>query len=111
MTLVETYDGEAEDEFRSALDELLTSVPVPPRRDWWHSYEIKGLYEWRGIRFRHFFCVAGSVEIWLWKLAVDGGKRRVIQLPSKSLVLFADPEMVGRGKAVPASASEVKLVE
>lgn len=34
MTLVETYADETEADFRAAMDELLTNVPVPPRRDW-----------------------------------------------------------------------------
>jgi hypothetical protein len=39
MTLVETYDGETETEFRSAVDDLLATVAAPPRRGWWHPYE------------------------------------------------------------------------
>lgn len=110
MTLVETHSGETEDELRAAIDELLTQVPIPPRRDWWHPYELRGLYEWQGIQFRHFFCIAGSVEIWVWKSAVDGGPRRVILLPGESLTMFVDPTMIGRGVEVPVNAADVRTV-
>ena len=110
MTLVETYAGETEAEFRAAIDDLLSEVPIPPRRDWWHPYELRGMYEWRGIRFRHFFCVAGSVEMWVWKAAEGGRTRRVIRLPSESLIMFVDPTMIGRGEEVPVSAVDVTAV-
>jgi hypothetical protein len=110
MTLVETYAGETEAEFRAAVEKLLSEVPIPPRPDWWHPYKLRGMYEWHGILFRHFFCVAGSVEIWLWTSARDGGQRRVIQLPSESLVMFVEPCMIGRGTEIPVLASDVTAV-
>ncbi len=110
MTLIETYSGESESDFRAAVDAILTNVPVPPRPNWWHPYELRGHYEWQGIRFRHFFCVAGSVEMWIWKSAEAGGRRRVIRLPSESFIMFIEPTMIGQGAEVPVKASEVTAV-
>jgi hypothetical protein len=110
MTLIETYPDESEADFRAAVDEVLSNVPIPPRPNWWHPYEVRGLFDWHGIRFRHFFCVANSVEMWLWKSAEAGGQRRVIRLPSESLIMFLDPTMIGQGIEVPVLASDVTVV-
>jgi hypothetical protein len=107
MILVETYSDETEGDFRAAVDGLLANDSVPPRRTWWRPYEVRGLYEWKDVRFREFFCAAYSVGICLWQIARDGGKRRVILLPSAALVMYVEPTMVGRGEEVPVSAADV----
>jgi hypothetical protein len=84
MTLVETFANEMEGDFRSAMDAILQSIS-PERPNWWHPYELRGVYEWRGIRFRHFFCIAGSV-------------------------LFGAPTLVGCGEEVTVSADEFTAV-
>ena len=109
MTLVETFADETEADFRAAMDALLQSIS-PERPNWWHPYEVRGAYEWRGVRFRHFFCVAGSVEAWIWKSAVDGARRRVVMLPSESCIMFAAPTLVGRGEEVTVSAEDFQAV-
>jgi hypothetical protein len=89
------------------MDEVLTNVPIPPRRGWWRPYEVHGIYECRGVRYRHFFCVAGSVEYWILKSALDGGARRVILMSDKSTVVFGPIKVYRRGEETIISADEV----
>ena len=109
MTLVETFTDETDADFRAAMDALLQSI-APERANWWHPYEVGGVYERRGVRFRHFSCVAGSVEAWIWRSAVDGSRRRVVMLPSKSCVLFAAPTLVARGETVAVSGDDFEEI-
>ena len=109
MTLVETSATEADADFRMAVDAVLQEV-APERPRWWYPYEVRGIYECRGIRFRQFYCVAGSVEGWMWIIATKGGSRRVITLADKSTVLFGPPKIVGRGEEVANAADEVTAV-
>ena len=67
MTLVETFSGETNAEFRAAVDAVLQAIS-PDRPNWWHPYDVRRTYECRGVRFREFSCIAGSVEAWLLRL-------------------------------------------
>src|SRR4051812_11602895 len=109
MTLVETNANETDADFRAAIDALLQAI-APDRPRWWHPYEVRGTCECRGIRFRHFFCIAGSVECWLWSIANKGGSRRVILLPDESTTVFGPLKMYGRGEEVTITADEVQAV-
>ena len=77
MTLVKTFPGESDGELRGAIDSILQSLN-PARPNWWHPYELRGIHQREGRLFREFFCVAGSVQIWLWKLAGETRTRKVI---------------------------------
>ena len=109
MTLVETNVEETEADFRTAVDTLLQGI-APDRPRWWHPYEVRGTYECRGIRFRHFYCIAGSVECWLWSIANKGGSRRVILLSDESATAFGPVKMYGRGEDVIIRPDEVQAV-
>ena len=108
MTLLETHPGETDAEFRTATDAMLQSFS-PDSPSWWHPYEVRGTYEYAGILFRQFYCIAGSVECWVWKIAREKTDRRVIVLPDESCWV-ARVEMVGRGSEVPVRPSEVTAV-
>jgi hypothetical protein len=110
MTLVETYPSETVADFRAALDAILQAV-CPERPNWWHPYEVRGTYECRGVRFREFCCIAGSVHGWLWMNASRAGVRRVILLPARSLRVFGGVTMVGCGVEVLVAPAEVKAVQ
>jgi len=110
MTLVETNAGETDADFRTVVDALLQAI-APQRPRWWHPYDVRGTYECRGIQFRHFYCIAGSVEGWLWSLANKGGSRRVILLSDESATVFGPVKMYGRGEEVIIKAGEVKAVQ
>jgi hypothetical protein len=111
MTLVETFLGESDAEFRAAIDLILQAIN-PERANWWHPYELRGSYEYNGIRFRDFFCIAGSVEAWIERHArLEGGARRVIVVPDESVVLFGAVKMVGRGKELPVAQEQIVAVE
>ena len=62
MTLIETQPGESLDEFRVAVDDILTHLWDEPRAGWWHPYDVRDTYRIAGVTFRHFSCIAGSVE-------------------------------------------------
>jgi hypothetical protein len=110
MTLVETTSGETDAEFRNSVDATLQEVN-PARPSWWHPYEVRGHYECRGIRFRHFYCVAGSVEAWMWSIAVkSNGLRRVIFLSDESSTIFGPPKIFGHGGEIIISTGEVTAV-
>jgi hypothetical protein len=110
MTLVETILGETDAEFRTAVDAALQDIN-PSQSHWWHPYEVRDVYECLGIRFRHFYCSAGSVECWIWSIAVNrGGPRRVILMPSESATVLGSPKIYGHGKEILISACEVKAV-
>jgi hypothetical protein len=109
MTLVETFPGESDAEFRAAMDAVVQAVS-PERPKWWHPYEVRGTYEYGGVRFRDFHCVAGSVEGWIHMQATKGGSRRVIMVPDASLVVFGGVTMVGGGQEVPAAKEQIKAV-
>jgi hypothetical protein len=106
MFLVETLPGEREADLRTALDAMLASTQKPPRGGWWYPYELRGSYKCRGIVFREFFCVAGSVSVWLWMASRKGHTRRMIVLPGPSASV-ARVEMVGGGVEIPIEPSEV----
>lgn len=109
MTLVETFPGESDADFRAAMDAILQAVS-PDRPNWWHPYEIRGTYEYSGIRFRDFSCIAGSVEAWIWMHANKGGLRRVIMVPDRSLIVFGGVTMVGGGTEVPVAKEQIAAV-
>jgi hypothetical protein len=109
MTLVETDADETDADFCAAVDALLQSI-APERPRWWHPYEVRHRYKCRGIRFRHLYCIAGSVEGWLWSIANNGGSRRVILLSDESATVFGPPKMYGRGEEVAIKADEVQAV-
>ena len=79
MTLVETHPGESEAELRTAIDSILQSLN-PSTLNWWHPYELRDMHNRDCKIFREFWCVAGSVQFWLWKLANERKLRRVIWL-------------------------------
>jgi hypothetical protein len=109
MTLVETHSDETDADFRRAVDALLQSL-VPERPGWWHPYDVRGTYECRGIRFREFYCIAGSVEAHLWSIAAKGGPRRLIVFPDESVRVFGPVKIWGRGEEVVIAAEEVRAV-
>jgi hypothetical protein len=107
MTLVETTPDETEAEFRAAIDAALQAIS-PERPRWWHPYKVRGAYEYRGIRFRHFHCIASSVEGWLWIIATKrGGDRRVILPSDKHATVFGPVKMYGKGEQVVIDEREV----
>jgi hypothetical protein len=106
VTLVEIFPGENDDDFRAAMDAILQAVaPGEPR--WWHPYEVRGTYEHGGIRFRDFYCIAGSVQLWVWLHARAGGTRRVILVPDESVLELGGVKMIGGGREVSLPAQEV----
>jgi hypothetical protein len=109
MTLVETTADETDADFRLAVDALLQEV-APDRPRWWHPYEVRSTYECRGVRFRHFYCIAGSVEAWLWTIARKGGPRRVILLTDESATVIGPVKIYGRGEEVIIQPDEVQAV-
>jgi hypothetical protein len=77
MILIETHPGESDADLRSVIDSILqTLVPDKPR--WWHPYELLGTQRQGKTVYREFRCAAGSVEIWLFKLAVESKVRAVL---------------------------------
>lgn len=81
MTLIETHPGERDDDLRAVVDGILQTLK-PAKPNWWHPYELRGTHPRGKKLFREFYCVAGSVEIWLWKLAGEGKTREVLMLSS-----------------------------
>ena len=79
MTLIEMHPGETEAELRAVVDGILQSLN-PSTPNWWHPYELRDTHSRGGKIFREFWCVAGSVQIWLWKLANEKQLRCVIWL-------------------------------
>lgn len=111
MTLVETYPDEAEIEFRLDVDAQLQAV-YPDRAWWWHPYEVRGRYECRGIRFREFYCVAGSVQCCMWSIATKfGGRRRVALVPDESMIVFGPITIEGRGERVIIDPREIRSLD
>ena len=109
MTLVETNADETETDFRAAVGALLQAI-APDRRRWWLPYEVRGTYECRGIRFRHFYCIAGSVEAWIWSAANMSGSRRVILLSDESATVVGPVKMCGRGEEIVITPDQVQAV-
>jgi hypothetical protein len=79
MTLIETHPGETDAELRAVADGVLNTLN-PTKVNWWHPYELRGTHQRQGKLFREFWCVAGSVEIWLWKLSYEHNLRQVVFL-------------------------------
>lgn len=79
MTLIETHPDESDTDLRAVVDGILQSLN-PKKLNWWHPYELRGAQRRGNKLFREFYCVAGSVEIWLWKLAGEGKSREVLML-------------------------------
>jgi hypothetical protein len=79
MALIETHHGECDDDLRVVADGILQTLN-PENPNWWHPYELRGKYRYGGKTFREFFCIAGSVQIWLWKLAAESRVREVVML-------------------------------
>ena len=79
MTLIETHPGETAAELRAIADGILNTLN-PDKPNWWHPYELRGTRWHIGKQFREFWCVAGSVQIWLWKLAYKNRLRQVVWL-------------------------------
>jgi hypothetical protein len=79
MTLIETYLGETDADLRAVTDDILNKLN-PEKPNWWHPYELRGEHHYEGKLFREFWCVAGSVQIWLWKLSFETHLRLVIWL-------------------------------
>ena len=109
MTLVETTIGESDGDFCLAADAALQAL-VPERSNWWHPYEVRGTYECRQIRFRHFYCIAGSVELWMWTIAMKHRGRRVILLSDQSATVFEPLKIYGHGEEVVIARDEVIAV-
>ena len=86
MTLLQAHPGESDAEVRAAADAILQSLD-PSRPNWWHPFEIRGTYRCRGLIYREFYCVAGSVCLWLEKLARVHGERKIL------LVARDDPSL------------------
>jgi hypothetical protein len=81
MTLIETHLGESDAELRAVTDRILQTLnPAKPK--WWHPYELRGTQRRGEKLYREFYCIAGSVEIWLWKLAAESKTREVLMLAS-----------------------------
>jgi len=77
MTLIETYPDESDADLRTVTDGILQTLN-PEKPNWWHPYELRGTYPRDGKVFREFYCIAGSVQIWLWKLASENRAREVL---------------------------------
>lgn len=108
MTLIETTPGESDADFRAAVDSILQAIN-PDRRNWWHPYEVRGIYECRGIHFREFYCIAGSVACWIWLSASKGGSRHVLMVSEDSDV-FGPTTIVGAGREKVVAGSEIVTI-
>jgi hypothetical protein len=79
MTLIETHPGESDADLRAVGDGILQLLN-PAKPNWWHPYELRGSH-WHDAKFfREFWCQAGSVQIWLWKLSGEHHLRPVVWL-------------------------------
>lgn len=79
MTLIETHLGETDADLRAVTDGILQLLnPATP--GWWHPYELRDSHPHNGKVFREFWCRAGSVQIWLWKLSHQHHLRQVVWL-------------------------------
>ena len=87
MTLLQTHLGESDSDVRAAADAILQTLD-PSRRNWWHPYEIRGTYRHGDALYREFYCAAGSVQVWLWKLANKNTSREVLMLSNDEAVKF-----------------------
>ena len=106
MTLIETQPGESLDEFRVAVDDILTHLWDEPRAGWWHPYEVRDTYRIAGVTFRHFSCIAGSVEALLFQRARNGMSRRLAILPDSTCVCV--PTLVENGTKIPIDPSDLE---
>jgi hypothetical protein len=79
MTLIETHPGESDAELRAAIDGLLQSLN-PAKPNWWHPFELRAARRRENKLFREFYCVAGSVHIWLCKVTEESKSREVVML-------------------------------
>jgi hypothetical protein len=79
MTIIETHPGESDADLRAVTDAILQTLN-PSKPNWWHPYELRGTYQRDGKLFREFYCIAGSVQIWLWKLAGENQTREVLMV-------------------------------
>src|SRR5207248_11062582 len=78
-TFIATRDGESEDDWKRAVERMLTDLMGRP--NWWHPFSVGPTVRWSGRRFRSFRCVAGSVSCHLMVAA------RRDELPRALLVL------------------------
>jgi hypothetical protein len=69
-------------------DRILNTLN-PEKPDWWHPYELRGTYQHHGKLYREFWCIAGSVQLWLWKLSSEQHLRSVVLLDRPSAVGLA----------------------
>ena len=81
MNLIEIHPGESDADLRAVADGILQTLN-PAKPNWWHPYELRGTQRRGDKLYREFFCIAGSVEIWLWKLASEAKTREVLMLGS-----------------------------
>ena len=95
--------------FRTAVDALLQAI-APDHPCWWYPYEVRDAYDYQGIRFRHFYCIAGSVECWLWITAKKCCSRRVIILSDEFATVFPPNVIYDEGKEVVIAADDVQAI-
>ena len=75
--LVEQFPGESEAAVRTAVDSILQRLS-PSMPSWWHPYELRGTIRCADTEYREFYCIAGSVSLWLLKLASESNARKVL---------------------------------
>ena len=85
MTLIETHSGETDAELRAVVDSILNTLN-PEKPNWWHPYELRAQHEYGGKLYREFWCVAGSVQLWLWKLSSEKHHRQVVWMSDGKVV-------------------------
>jgi hypothetical protein len=79
VTLIEMQPDETDADLRAVADAILQTLN-PAKRNWWGLYELRGQHQHDGKVFREFWCRAGSVQIWLWKLSHEQKMRQVVWL-------------------------------
>jgi hypothetical protein len=85
MTLIETHPSETEAELRAVVERILNTLD-PEKLNWWYPFELRGTYQSGDKFYREFFCIAGSVQMWLWKLTTEGNMgRTVLMLPENAI--------------------------
>ncbi len=80
--IIRHYCEESDAGLRAVIDSIPNRLN-PDRLNWWHPYELRDVYPYKGKLFREFLCIAGSVQVWLWKLAREHNLRQIVLLPDE----------------------------
>lgn len=57
---METHEGESEDQWRHAVEDMLGSRWDTAKPRWWHPFEAGPVVRWDGRAFRSFRCWPGG---------------------------------------------------